>query len=572
MRITRPVITGRKGLITTGHYLATQVGAKIMSAGGNAVDAGVAAGFALAVLKPEQNSLGGECPIIIYSPKTKLVKVISGQGPAPRKASLQWFKDNGIKFIPQDGFLGATVPGLFGSYCTALMEFGRLRLKEVLLPAIEIAEEGFPIHNALSNTIQRSETRFRDEWPFSAEIFLHKGHAPESGFILKQKALANTFKRLVSAEDNSIFEGREVAIKKAIDYFYKGDIAMEILEFSKNNPIRDATGDCHTTLLEIEDFRNYITKIEDPVHVDFKKYRIFKCGPWSQGPVFLQQLKLLEGFNLKKMGHNSSRYIHILTECAKLAFADREDFYGDPEFSMIPIDMLLSSDYNNKRRALVDLLHANNKNMWGKPPLINTKYQHEGDTTHLDVIDSEGYMMSATQSGGWIPTSPIIPNLGFPLGTRAQIFNFVEGHPNCIEPGKRPRTTLTPSLAFKEGRPWMVFGTPGGDMQDQWSLQFFLNIVEFDMDMQRAIDSPTVHTRHFPDSFYPHTVTEKILYAEKGIDKRTLSELEIMGHVVDNEQPHDFGSVAGIRIDYERKLIEGVASSKGDGQAYAFGE
>ena len=324
MSTTRPMVTAKKGIISSGHYMATDAGLKMFAKGGNAIDAGVAAGFVLTVVKPQHNTLGGECPILIYSPKEKRVVCINGQGTAPGKATVHWFKENGINIIPGDGLLGATVPGMFGAYCTALLKYGKLRLEDVLAPAIEIAEEGFPVYAELRQTIIDCKRKFTEEWPSTAEIFLPGGRVPEEGELLKQRSLAETLRKLVEAESRHEAEGREKALQGAIDFFYKGDIAKDVTSFLKNNAYGDSTGRKNASLLEMEDFEKYTTKIEEPISSEYKGYKVFKCGPWTQGAVFLQQLKLLEGFDLKSMGLNSHEYIHTVVECAKLAFADRE--------------------------------------------------------------------------------------------------------------------------------------------------------------------------------------------------------------------------------------------------------
>jgi gamma-glutamyltranspeptidase / glutathione hydrolase len=570
MHTTRPVITGRRGVTASGHYLATAAGMKMFEKGGNAIDAGVATGFALAVLKPHQNSLGGECPILVYSPLSREVSAISGQGTAPGKADIGWFEKNNIASIPGDGFLGATVPGMFGAYCTALARFGRLALKDVLGPAIELAENGFPVYSQLREAISTNAKRFLEEWPTTAEIFLLEGKVPEIGYVLKQQALADTLKMLAATERADANGDRAEAINRAIECFYKGEIAEKIIQFSTTTPVKDASGEYHTALLELEDFYRYETVLENPVYADYRNFRVFKCGTWTQGPVFLQQLKLLEGFKLGEKGHNSGEFIHLVIECSKLAFADREKYYGDPAFTDIPVEMLLSDEYNDKRRRLVNMKQANNTYFYGTDTTDRDE-AYKGDTTHLDVIDDEGFMMSATPSGAWIPSSPVIAGLGFPLGTRAQMFNLKEGHPNCLQPFKRPRTTLTPTLALMDGKPWMVFGTPGGDMQDQWALQFFLNVVEFGMDLQQAVEAPSFHTVHFKNSFYPHTYGDGTVFAEEEIERASLFKLQELGHKINLLPSFSNGEVTVVCIDHKTGRISGAASAKQSGQAYAMG-
>ena len=501
---SRPVITGRKGVISSGHYLATIAGTKMLAKGGNAIDG---------------------------------------------KATIKWFKDNGIRLIPGDGYLGATVPGLFGAYATALMRFGRLSLADIMAPAIEIAEYGFPTYKWLSDSLKKHENDYLAKWSSTADVFKPGGCVHSVGQLIKQPALARTMRKIVEAEIRLSGQGRDRAIRNAMDFFYQGEIADKMLEYSKNNPVRDVSGKSHTALLEKEDFLAHETRIEEPVCADYKEYRVYKCGPWTQGPVFLQQLKLLE--------------------CSKLAFADRNKYYGDPLFSDVPLERLFSGDYNQDKRKLVNLDRANNSELDEPEELADIK-TYTGDTTHLDVIDDEGFMMSATPSGGWIPTSPLIPELGFPLGTRAQCFNLNEGHPNSLQPGKRPRITLTPSLAFKGGKPWIVFGTSGGDHQDQWLLQFFLNLVEFDMDLQEAIDKPAFHTRHFRNTFYPKDINPCTLFLEKEIKLEDMMKLQDMGHKLNILHCND-SQVNAVRINHETGCIEGAASYKYDGQSYAYG-
>jgi len=570
-KTTRPTVTGGKGVVAAGHYLASAAGIKMFAKGGNAIDAGVAAGFALTVLKPVENSMGGECPILVYSPRDKKVFAISGQGPAPKKATADWFKQNNVGLIPGDGYLGAAVPSLFASYCTALLKFGTLTLSDALGPALEIAENGYPIYGGLCNAIKNNHKKYTEEWPSTGEVFIPGGKVLETGQILKQLALTNTFKRLVEAERAHASEGREAAIEAAIRYYYD-EIADDILEFTYSFPVKDASGSFRTPLIEKEDFANYKTLVEEPVSCRYRDTAVYKCGPWTQGPVFLQQLKLLEHFDLSKMDHNSAEYIHTVTECAKLAFADREKYYGDPLFTNVPLDRLLSDEYNDARYKLIDPLKANNNKMWEHDENgFDISKSHVGDTTHLDSIDSDGFMMSATPSGAWIQSSPVIPKLGFPLGTRSQLFNLTPSHPNCIEPGKRPRTTLTPSLVFKNDKPWMVCGTPGGDCQDQWTLQFFLNVVDFKMGLQEALDKPSFHTNHFINSFYPKNVVLGTVFAEESIGTEELIKLQEKGHTLSIGKNFNHGQVCAVKINHETGVVEGGASAKGDGQAYAAG-
>ena len=564
----RPVIAGRHAVLATGHYLATAAGMRILARGGNAVDAGVAAGFALAVLKPHQSSLGGECPS--WSTRPKRI----GWRPS---AAREWRRarplgngsaNTALCPSPVTAYFAATVPGAFGAWCAALRAYGRLTLSEVLQPAIELADEGFQVYGRLSSSISDHAERFRREWPSTADVFLPGGNVPETGEILRQRALARTLTRLAAAGETTGGLGREEAIARAVDLFYRGEIADCIAAFAAETRVMDATGEAHAALLTKEDLASYTTRFEAPVCADYRRYRIFKCGPWTQGPVFLQQLKLLEGFDLSTMRPDSADYIHLVVEAAKLAFADRERYYGDPDFATVPLQRLLSAAYNDGRRRMIDRQLANNAPLWELEPGDGAA-PVAGDTTHLDAADADGLMISATPSGGWIPASPLLPELGFALGTRAQMFNLLPEHPNNLQPGKRPRTTLTPSLAFKDGRPWMVFGTPGGDHQDQWTLQFFLNVAEFGMGLQEALDAPSFHTEHFPESFYPHRIRSGSVFLEEGFDPATLDRLREMGHQVETLPPRSNGEVCAVRRAHD--CLEGAASAKTEGNAYALG-
>jgi gamma-glutamyltranspeptidase/glutathione hydrolase len=546
---TRPVIMGTHAVITTGHYLATFAGLRVLQEGGNAIDAGVTAGFCLAVLEPQLNGIGGEVPILVYSAKRGRVHAISGQGTAPRRATIEWFRGQGIDLIPGDGFLPATVPAAFDAWVTALREFGTMPLSRVLIPAIELAESGFPMYAKLKDTLLAQQKEFTEQWPTSAAAFLCAG-VPEIGEIYRQPQWSATFRKVLEVEKTG-------GLDAARDYFYKGEIAERIAAFCRDTEVKDATGSAHSGLMDYDDLAGYHAKIEEPATVNYRGIDVYKCGPWCQGPVFLQQLTLLEGFDLAGMGHNSVQHIHTAIEAAKLAFADREAYYGDPDFDDVPMAILLSKDYAAKRRQLIgpEASAEFRPGDMRRPPYdpsspqsypSDSSYDH--DTTHLDVIDSAGNMFSATPSGGWLMSSPVVDGLGFPLGTRGQMFFLDPRRPNALQPGKRPRTTLTPSLATKDGKPFMALGTPGGDMQDQWTLQFFLNIVDFGMNLQEALDAPTYHTGHFPSSFYPRTMYPKRLVVEDRIPKGVRNQLMKRGHDVVVNGPWSHGRVLGIQI------------------------
>ena len=573
---TRPVLMGTHGMVTAGHYLAAAAGFRMLEKGGNAIDAGVAAGFAVNALEPQSNGIGGEAPILIYSARQQRVYAINGQGFAPKAATIDWFKSRGINLIPGDGFLSATVPGAFGAWLTALQHFGNLSLKEVLSPAIELTEEGFPMYAELHNAIGNLAGKFRDEWPSSARVYLPHNHPPTVGELFRNVDWANTFKGAINVEIKNRHRGREAAIESARDYFYRGEIAERIVKFAQRTKIRDVSGQENSGLLAADDFHVYHTKVETPVMLNYRGYDVYKCSTWCQGPVFLQQLAQLEGYDISSLDHNSADYIHTVVESAKLAFADREKYYGDPDFTAVPLNRLLSKAYAAERRQLISPKEASTHLRPDDSPAIQLESGeshpdvYTGDTTHLDAIDSEGNMMAATPSGGWIPSSPVIEGLGFPLGTRGQMFYLDVNHANALVPHKRPRTTLTPSLVMKDGNPFMVFGTPGGDCQDQWTLQFFLNFVDFGMDIQEAIDAPNFHTRHFPSSFYPHNAEPGSIVLEGRIPESVRSELADRGHQISVAGDWSHGRVLGITFDSKTGVISAGASPRAQ-IAYAMG-
>jgi gamma-glutamyltranspeptidase/glutathione hydrolase len=550
--------------------MATAAGFEILLAGGNAFDVAAATGLALHVVEPHMSGIGGEAPAIVYASEQKKVLAISGQGYAPGSATLDYFRDRGIKLVPGDGLLPATVPASFDLWITLLKEFGTKSLAEVGTPALRLAREGFAVYRTLAENIGVHAKLFKTEWPSTAKIFIPNG-PPKAGDIVVQSDLAKTFDNLIQAEKRAGGDRRK-GLEAAADYFYRGPVAKQIVEFSSKNLVRDATGESHTGLIDMNDLAEFHTRLETTVSIDYKGLRVHKCGPWSQGPVFLQQLRLLEGYDLSRLGHNTPDYIHLLTEASKLAFADREKYYADPSFTDVPIRRLLSRGYAAERRRLINRKKASLELRAG---VISSRKafdgQIHGDTTHLDVADRHGNLVSVTPSGGWIWGSPVIDGLGFALGTRGQMFSLDESHPNCIAPHKRPRTTLSPTLVTFHGKPYLAFGTPGGDQQDQWTLQFFLNFVEFKMNLQAAIDAPTFHNSHFPSSFYPRMAEPGKLHLEGRIPSAVVSELKRRGHRIQVEGDWVNGRVTAVHLNESNDMIEAAASSRYQ-TAYALGQ
>jgi gamma-glutamyltranspeptidase/glutathione hydrolase len=386
------------------------------------------------------------------------------------------------------------------------------------------------------------------------------GELPRSGDLIRNPALANLFRRLLEAEAGARKGGREAGLQAAVERFYRGDIAREIVAHS----------DAHGGLLALEDLAAFTTRIEEPAIRTYRGASVFKCGPWSQGPVFLQQLALLEGFDLCAMGHNSGAYLHTLIESAKLAFADREAYYADPEFVDVPLKELLSDRYAALRRALVDPERASMDLRPGDPRAMRaelgapiTARSWGGGTTHVDAADRRGNLIAITPSGAWLRSSPVADALGFPLGTRLQTFYLDERHPNALAPRKRPRTTLTPSIGTTRDGRWIAFGTQGGDQQDQWTLQFFLNMAEFGMNLQQAIEAPRYSCMHAPSSFYPHDASPGLVRLENRIDERAREDLAARGHKVETRPPWCDGNVLAVALDGARGQLAAGADPRG---------
>ncbi len=575
---TRPTLLGFGGAVSAGHYLATQAGAQMLADGGNAADAACTMGFALQVLEPHMNGPAGEVPILFHSARDARVYAISGQGTAPAAASIAAYRELGIDRIPGDGIAAATVPAALDAWCQLLGHFGTRTLAEVLAPARGFAERGFPMYPFLRAVLGFLEKRFREEWPGSAALYLPLRQVGERQ---TNPALAGVYAGLMEAEAKASGD-REARIRAARDSFYKGGPA-ELIDAFVRNPVRDHSGRANAGLLTADDLARYEGRVEEPLSTDYRGAKVWKCSAWTQGPVFLQQLRLAAEFDVAAMGHGSTDAIHAWIECAKLAFADRDACYGDPEFTQVPLAELLSPEYARRRAALVDPARASLELRPGLGrlpegwPLIEESYtlpsepqalahataRGRGDTTHLDAADREGNLVSATPSGAWVPSSPVIPELGFPIGTRAQMFSLDPEHPNALVPGKRPRTTLTPSMARMPDGRILAFGTPGGDQQDQWTLQFFQNLLDFGMhDLQEAIDAPTVHTLHMPDSFFPRTARPGLMAAEARVPDEVVAELEARGHRVHGSGPWEHGRVLAVSHDAKTGLFEAAASPR----------
>jgi gamma-glutamyltranspeptidase / glutathione hydrolase len=557
---TRPELRGTFGMVASTHWLASAAGMAVLEEGGNAFDAAVATGLTLQVVQPHLNGPGGDLPVVFWSAERGEPLVLCAQGPVPAAASSERFRELGHELVPGTGPIAACVPGAFDGWLLLLRDFGTVDLEAVFAAALGYAEHGFPVHAGLTAAIERTEGLLC-EWPASSVLYLP---APRPGALLRNTALASAYRRVL---DEAGRGAREERIERARAAFYRGFVADAIDRFCAE----------HGGLLRGDDLAGWRATFEHPVTYDYGAYTVCKTGPWGQGPVFLQQLALLAGFDLEALGLGTAEYVHTVVECTKLAFADREAFYGDPGFVDVPLERLLSREYNAERRALVDATASAELRPGGgrlptqveASPTVGAGEPLRGDTVHLDVADCFGNLVSATPSGGWLQSSPVIPELGWPLGTRAQMLWVEPGLPSSLEPGKRPRTTLSPSLALRGGDPYLAFGTPGGDQQDQWSLQAFLAHVHFGLDLQAAIDEPGFSTDHFPSSFYPRHVEPRSLALEGRFDPRVAEQLSQRGHDVRVSGSWSLGRVCAAGRDADGSLKAG-ASPRGM-QAYAVG-
>jgi gamma-glutamyltranspeptidase/glutathione hydrolase len=557
---TRPEIEGTFGVVTSTHWIATAVGMATLEKGGNAFDAAVATAFTLQVVEPHLNGPGGDAPVIVCDVRRGKPEVICGQGPAPAGATIAHYRREGLDLVPGTGLLAACVPGTFETWMLLLRDYGTLSLAEVLAPAIGYAQNGHPLLERANATIATVAALFREHWPTSAAVYLQNGAVPPAGTLFANKQLAATYLRILK-EAESAGGDRTAQIERARETWSQGFVAEAIGRFCRTQEVMDSSGARHRGVLTAGDMARWTPPVEAPLTYDYCRYTVCKTGPWGQGPVMLQQLALLKGFGLDGLDPAGPELIHLQVECAKLAYADRESFYGDPDFVPVPMATLLSDAYNAARRKLVgptaslDLRPGSIEGFGAVvkfpdrapaaagaaaaaaagagEPTVGKLGGVRGDTVHFDIVDQAGNMVSATPSGGWLQSSPVIPELGFCLGTRAQMFWLEEGHPAALAPGKRPRTTLTPTLALRDGEPYLAWGTPGGDQQDQWITQMFLRHVHAGFNLQEAIDAPAWHSEHFPSSFWPRTARPGVLVVEGRVPKATVAELERRGHRVE---------------------------------------
>ncbi|MFH9002829.1 gamma-glutamyltransferase family protein [Streptomyces afghaniensis] len=607
MFTTRPTLQGTFGMVSSTHWLASQSAMAVLEDGGNAYDAAVAGAFVLHVVEPHLNGPAGEVPILL-APAGGEVRVLCGQGVAPAGATVAHYRGLGLDLVPGTGPLAAAVPGAFDAWMLLLRDHGTKSLADVLKYAVGYAEHGHPPVERVGETVETVRELFETEWTSSADVYLPGGKPPRPGELFANPALAATWKRLLARTAGA--GDREARIEAAREVWRSGFIA-EALVRQAGQPTLDTSGAHHSGTLTAADLAAWSATYETPATYDWNGWTVCKPGPWSQGPVLLQQLALLPP---ELPRHGSADYVHLLVENCKLAMADREAWYGDA--AGVPLDDLLSDAYNTDRRALVGE-RASHELRPGSPggrtprlcaharvaataqvgfaapgtgeptvakspaspvpgePEVGDDGATRGDTCHLDVVDRWGNLVSATPSGGWLQSNPVVPELGFPLGTRLQMTWLEEGLPNSLTPGRRPRTTLTPSIALREGVPVMAFGTPGGDQQDQWQLHFLLAValrsrVRGGLDLQGAIDAPNWHNDSFPGSFYPRGMRPGSVTVESRTDPAVVEELRRRGHQVTVGGPWSEGRLCAVARDPETGVLSAAANPRGM-QGYAVG-
>jgi gamma-glutamyltranspeptidase/glutathione hydrolase len=540
-----PRLVGTHGAVATNSYLSANAAVDVLKAGGNAIDAACAATFVEGLVNPQMHTIGGECPILLRAAGSDRVVAVNGNTAAPARATPEEFRRRGLEHVPDEDVLAAGVPAAFSALLTALARFGTMPFREVVAPAIALAKNGYPASEGLVKQEKyglRSLAPKFTNWPGSARLYLP---VPEPGALLRNEPLARTYDHLANAKD-------------PLDAFYRGEVAAEIERF-----VRERDG-----LLAREDLARFETRLEEPVRGEFGGATLYKCGFWSQGPAMLQALAIMKNYDLASMGPASADYAHLLIETIKLAFADREQYYGDPAQIEVPAATLLSDAYARRRAGLIDMRRASTELQPGDawlnaavlPPAERFTPQPWGrGTVHVDVIDAQGSMASFTPSGAWLASAEVVEALGFPLSSRMMTFYLgPPNHPNVVAPGKRPRTTLTPSLAFRAGRPWMSFGTMGGDQQEQWSLQFILYRLAFGMTIQQAIEAPKLSSDHFPGFFAPHDHRPGYLRIEARFGEQVVAELARRGHEVDVAPDWSEGFLSAAEIRPDGRLEAGV--------------
>jgi gamma-glutamyltranspeptidase/glutathione hydrolase len=568
---TRPEVLGTFGAVASTHWIASAVGMKLLEAGGTAFDACAAMGFVLNVVEPHLCGPLGDMPVIIWPADAETPQVICAQGVAPAGATIAHYKAKGLDLIPGSGLLATVVPGAFDGFMLMLRDHGRLSLREVMEPAIHYARHGHPMLPRVSATIADLADFFRTEWPTSAETWLPGGEAPAPHALFRNPVLADAWERLLTEAE--AVRGREAQIEAARRAFYQGFVAEKIDAWMREACVMDAAGGRRKGVLTGQDMAGWQASYEPPVQADYAGWTVFKPGFWSQGPSLLQSLRLLETTDIANVDPNGTDFVHLVVEAMKLSFADREAYYGDPDHAAIPAETLLSRAYAKERgtligaRASLDMRPgripgfealadaalrraagpAVEAGVGAGEPTMAHLTERRGDTVHIDVIDRWGNAVSTTPSGGWLQSSPTVPGLGMPLNSRAQMFWLEDGLPTSLAPGRRPRTTLSPSMARSPEGAVMPFGTPGGDQQDQWQLMLFLRYVHGQMNLQEAIDAPLFHTAHLQASFYPRAFAPGQIMVEPAFGPQVIEALKARGHRVDVAEPWSVGRLTAAK-------------------------
>lgn len=596
---TRPVIMGTFGVVSSTHWLASQVGMSVLEKGGNAFDAAVATAFALQVVEPHMNGLGGEV-VLLLKPHDADPKVLCGQGIAPAGATIAHYRAEGFDLVPGSGILATVVPGAFDAWMTLLRDYGTMSLADVLEPAIGYANRGWPMTHAVASTIAEVERQLREHWTSSAAIYLPNNSVPTPGELFANRQLSATYMRLLK-ESAVPRSSREQQIELARGAFYRGFIADAIDKFVRHHDVTDLDGRRSRGVLTGADLAAWTATYESPVSYQYGGMTVFKAGPWSQGPVFLQTLALLRHFDVAAMDPSGIEFNHILLEAMKLAFADRDAFYGDPNFVDVPIDALLSDSYNEDRRKLIGDAASNEIRPGSLSPTRGRNVERaltsraeaiteasarsapqasemprrlgvsprNGDTCNFEIIDSQGNLISATPSGGWLQHSPVIEGLGFSLNIRAQGFSLEANAASALGPGRRPRTTLSPTLALHAGEVQVACGSPGADNQEQWLLQFFLKHCIHGLDLQAAIDAPACQTGHLTSSIYPRECKINNVDVEARVPEATIAGLRQRGHEIKVIAPwSSAGRVCAVARN--GKVLYAAATPRAR-QAYAVG-
>ena len=593
--ITRPDLQGSFGMSATTHWIATASAQAVLERGGNAFDAAVAGAFVLHIVEPHLNGPGGDMVgVFVTAEKPSEPTILMGQGPAPAAATVEHYVGEGLELVPGAGGLAAAVPGAVDAWLLLLRDHGTWELADVLSFAIGYARDGHPVLERVGATIATVSTLFTEHWPTSAEQWMPEGRPPAGGDVIRNEAYARTLDRLVAA--GAAAGTREERIDAARLEWREGFVAEAMVEFLKA-PHRHSSGTDHAGVLSREDVAGFQASYEAATTATFRGRTIAKSGAWGQGPVLLQMLTILDGFDDERLDPATAVGAHTILEAEKLAMADRDAYYGDAD---VPLDYLLSSQYAATRRALITdeashevrpgavegvqpfrpplreeylppVLAASGQGFAGVgEPTVDSTGDMRGDTCHIDVVDRWGNMISATPSGGWLQSSPTVPELGFCLGSRLQMTWLEPGSASTLAPGKRPRTTLTPTLVLEDGEPVVALGSPGGDQQDQWQLLYLLRTIVGGYTPQEAIDAPSLHTTSFPGSFWPRTWTPGGAVVEDRLGEDVLADLERRGHRITRAGDWSLGRLSSVTRNPESGVLGAAANPRG-GQGYAAG-